>query len=164
VPAVVSDTGPLHYLLIIGHIDILPRLYGEVIVPATVAGELRHSRAPAVARAWAERPPTWLLVHPDPADNSALPAELDAGERAAIALALATGAELLLADDRAARNAARAFGLGTVGTIGILDLAARRRLLDLPAAVAALRGSNFRCSPVLFDALLEADRARRGEG
>lgn len=48
---VVADTGPLHYLILIGQIDLLPRLFGAVAVPITVAGELRHPGAPVAVRA-----------------------------------------------------------------------------------------------------------------
>jgi predicted nucleic acid-binding protein len=57
--------------------------------------------------------------------------------------------------------AARDHGLETVGTIGLLDLAAQRGLIDLQPAFAALRATNFRHPPALLDALLAADRARR---
>jgi len=44
---VVADTGPLHYLILINHAELLHRLYGEVVVPDAVATELasrRHQR------------------------------------------------------------------------------------------------------------------------
>jgi predicted nucleic acid-binding protein len=160
VRVVVADTGPLHYLVLIGQIDVLPRLFTSVAVPEAVAAELRHYKAPTEVRAWISRPPSWLAVHADPAEPLSLP--LDPGERAAIALALRLGAELLLVDDRAGAAAARDRGLEATGTIGILARAAQRRLLDLPAAVAALRSTNFYCSPTLLDALLADWRKERG--
>lgn len=158
VPAVIADTGPLHYLVLIGHIAVLPRLFGAVAVPATVIDELRHPNAPAAIRAWADTPPPWLTVHPDPAALAAELRRLDPGELAAIALAQILGAELLLIDDRAGTVAARGLGLETVGTVGLLTRAAGARLLDLPAAVAALRATNFRYPATLFDALLAEHR------
>ncbi len=41
---VVADTSPIFYLLSIGHIDLLPRLFGKVIVPDAVHKELLPSR------------------------------------------------------------------------------------------------------------------------
>lgn len=35
---VVADAGPLHYLVLIGAVDVLPTLYSRVLVPETVAG------------------------------------------------------------------------------------------------------------------------------
>ncbi len=159
--AVIADTGPLHYLVLIGHIDVLPRLFGAVVVPVTVIDELRHPNAPAEVRAWVDAHPSWLTVYPDPA---ALPAglrRLDPGELVAIALAKMLGAGLLLIDDRAGTTAARGLGLETVGTVGVLTRAAGAGLLDLPAAVTALRTTNFRSPVALFDALLDDHRRRR---
>jgi predicted nucleic acid-binding protein len=49
---VVADTSPIFYLLSIGHIDILPRLFGKVSVPDAVHQELCHPAAPPVVRDW----------------------------------------------------------------------------------------------------------------
>jgi predicted nucleic acid-binding protein len=159
---VVADTGPLRYLVLIGHADVLPRLFGAVSIPAAVADELRHPNAPDVVRAWAADPPPWLSVHPDPPEPAMDLQQLDPGERAAIALAHALGAGLLLMDDRAGVAAARVQGFRVTGTLGVLADAAAESLLDLAAAFAALRGTSFYAPPVLFDTLLAENRARRG--
>jgi hypothetical protein len=36
VQLVVADTGPINYLILIGHIDVLPALFQRVILPAVV--------------------------------------------------------------------------------------------------------------------------------
>jgi predicted nucleic acid-binding protein len=59
---VIADTSPINYLLLIGHIDIIPALFDRVTVPATVAKELRHPKAPAVVRTWIADPPGWVEV------------------------------------------------------------------------------------------------------
>jgi predicted nucleic acid-binding protein len=61
--------------------------------------------------------------------TNAAAAALDDGERAAIALAVAIGAELILMDDRAGVAVAYQKGLTVTGTLGVLDLAARRGLI-----------------------------------
>ena len=43
---VVADTGPLNYLVQINAVDLLPKLFGRIIVPAAVHDELRHPRTP----------------------------------------------------------------------------------------------------------------------
>ncbi len=139
---VIADTGRLHYLILIGQIDVLPRLFGAVAVPATVAGELRHPGAPDAVRAWAASPSPWFAVHDDPPEPASL-RRLDPGERAAIALAHALGAGLLLIDDRAGAAAARGEGFRVTGTIGVLVATAGQGLLQLDAAFAALRATNI---------------------
>ncbi len=47
---IVSDTSPLNYLSLIGHLDVLPAIYGEVLIPPAVASELTHSTAPESVR------------------------------------------------------------------------------------------------------------------
>lgn len=154
--AVVADTGPLHYLVLIGHIDVLAPLFGTVAAPAAVAGELRHLNAPAAVRAWAAAPPPWFAVHPDSVELPAPLRRLDPGERSAIALAEALDVGLLLIDERVGTAAARSRGLETVGTVGLLSRAAKAGLLEL--AVAALRATNFRYPAALFEALLAEHR------
>jgi hypothetical protein len=57
---VIADTSPINYLLLIGHIDILPALFEKVILPAAVWEELKHPKAPAAVRNWVGNPPLWV--------------------------------------------------------------------------------------------------------
>ena len=86
---VVADTGPLHYLILISRIDILPTLFETVFIPSVVRDELAHAEAPAAVQKWIIHPPAWLEVRQgmtaDYTDAAWL--ALDAGEKAAIALA-----------------------------------------------------------------------------
>lgn len=158
----VADTGPLNYLVLIGEIGIIAILVDEVLIPSEVRDELDHLRTPAPVQAWITAPPPWLRVQPSlPADTDLGLAQLDPGERAAIALATTVGADAVLVDDRAGVAAARARGLEAIGTLGLLQRAARRGLLDLPSALARLVTTNFRVRQELLDALLAENRIRR---
>jgi predicted nucleic acid-binding protein len=64
-------------------------------------------------------------------------------------------------DEREGVEEARRLGLVVTGTIGVLDRAAERDLIDLESAVASLRQTNFRIDPSLLDRLLAADRLRK---
>ena len=79
---VVADTGPLRYLLAIGHIGILPQLFETISIPTAVHDELRHPSAPALVRHWAATPPPWLKVLPVTPTNDPALQILDPGERA----------------------------------------------------------------------------------
>ena len=96
-PGVVADTGPLNYLVQRDAGDILPKLFDKIIVPVAVHDELTHLRAPAPVQAWAESPPTWLEVRPNPLVARAVmtPRSLEDGEYAAIALAREIDADLI---------------------------------------------------------------------
>jgi predicted nucleic acid-binding protein len=41
---VVADTTPVNYSILIGAIDVLPKLYGRVVIPPAVHEELLRSR------------------------------------------------------------------------------------------------------------------------
>ncbi len=41
---VVADTSPINYLVLIGHIEILPHFYGRILVPPAVWEELQDMR------------------------------------------------------------------------------------------------------------------------
>jgi predicted nucleic acid-binding protein len=161
---VVADTGPLNYLVLIGASDILPKLFATIAVPDAVCAELRHPRTPASVRAWAMQPPPWIDVRPVPAaafDDPALGA-LGAGEQAALVLARAIHADLILMDDRAGVVTARNLRLSVIGTLGVLDLAAHRGLLDLDEAFTRLTATNFRYRPEIMEALLTQHRKGGG--
>jgi len=158
----VADTGPLNYLLLIGHIGVVPQLFDHVCIPTAVRDELNDPMTPTVVRAWIAAPPNWLSVMSAPAHVDPTLDDLDDGEQAAIALASATKADLLLMDERAGVAAARAQGVQVTGTLGVLDRAALRGFIDLPTAFAALRTTSFHVNQQLLDALLAEDRRRRG--
>jgi len=59
---VIADTTPLHYLVLLNHADILRELYGRVIIPEAVFGELQVDRTPATVKQWIASCPDWLEV------------------------------------------------------------------------------------------------------
>jgi predicted nucleic acid-binding protein len=89
---------------------------------------------------------------------------LDVGERDAILLALEIKADLVLMDEREGVEEATRLGLTVTGTLGVLDRAAEKGLLDLPDVLSRLRVTNFRVSPTLLDRLLADDARRKGKG
>jgi predicted nucleic acid-binding protein len=154
VQLIVADTSPLVYLVLIDHIEILPGLFETVLVPEAVYAEICHPLAPAPIRAWAAAPPLWLEVKHVPAAAGERLPSLDAGEREAILLALSIHADLVLMDERKGTQAAIDRGLDVTGTLGVLQRAARRRLLDLPEAFERLKRTNFRYRQDVMDRLL----------
>jgi predicted nucleic acid-binding protein len=155
---VVADTSPICYLILIGEIELLARLFDRLVVPKEVVAELLHEDAPETVRNWARSLPSWVLVKDvEPATGLE---KLQSGERAAIFLAESVAADLVLLDEKAARRVATDRGLRVTGLLGVLSEAASRGLVDLAAAIDRLRTTNFRCSAALLKATLDRFASR----
>ena len=160
---VVADATPLHYLILIGAIQVLPRIFEKILVPSEVRDELICEGAPPTVRSWMQQPQKWLevLAMPANAANDSSLQALDSGERAAIVLAESLSTDLLLIDDPAGALLAQRRGLAVTGTLGVLDLASRSGLLHLHDAFMRLQKTNFRYPPSLMEMLLEEERKRK---
>lgn len=152
---IVSDTSPINYLILIGQIDRLYDLYRRVIVPSSVLRELQAPETPPAVHSWLTQLPDWLEIVSLSTSADPNLDYLGEGERDAILLADELGADGLLIDDRDGRIEAQGRGLRVIGTLGVLAAAAEKRLLNLPEAVERLKGTTFRASPRLYDALLK---------
>jgi len=151
---VVADTSPLNYLIRLGHPNVLPEIYGRVLVPPAVLIELQHPDAPSEVRAWASAPPAWLEERQVQQIDGSLAAELGAGEREAISLALEAKADVLLIDERAGRREAEARHIEVAGTLAVLLQASVRGYFDFPEALKQLRQYGFRVSGAIESAML----------
>jgi predicted nucleic acid-binding protein len=157
---VVADTSPINYLVLIGQINLLPELYGRILVPPAVWAELHSPRTPPAVQALMSQTPEWLVMctltsEPDPSLSS-----LDEGEREAIALAEQVNAGRLIVDESLARNAATRRNLETIGTLGVLRRAAILGLISLPEALSRIQQTSFFAAPALIQSLLEEDAKR----
>ena len=151
----VADTSPLCYLILIGEIELLPKLFNQVLAPRAVIDELRHADAPEAVRCWASNAPSWLSVKAGGSLQSLGLEKLQAGELAAILLAESIKADILLLDEKAARRIAAGRGFRVTGTLGILGEAAARGLVKMTPAIDRLRLTNFRASPALLKATMD---------
>ena len=161
---VVADTSPLNYLALIELIDVLPRLYGRVVIPHEVLSELTDPDAPSRVLEWARSLPDWIDVRHVPAAEDPALSHLDPGERSAIVVAQSEAAVLLLIDEAAGRLEAIRRGISNTGTLGVLRAAALAGIVDLPSALARLLATNFRVSTVLAEDLLAEDAERKHQG
>jgi predicted nucleic acid-binding protein len=152
---VVADASPLRYLVLIDEVEILSGIYGCVLIPPAVKKELTQPRTPEVVRRWIVESPKWLEVRTPRPPQPEFPATLGAGEQEAIVLAEQARADALLIDDWAGRQEAKRRKLNVVGTLRILSSAAEEGLIDLPAAIARLRMTNFRASEELIQFMLD---------
>ncbi len=154
---VVSDTSPVLNLARIGRLQLLPMLYGQVLLPSAVFEELVASRQdlpPAIDLA-AE---PWLIVASANARARVqeLLEYLDPGEAEAIVLAVERRADLLLMDERRGRRTATAAGLRVTGLLGVVAEAKRAGLIDLgkPVIDELVEIARFWIGPDLYAEVL----------
>ncbi len=147
---VVADTSPVRYLILIGEIELVPKLYGRVLIPSAVFAELRASASPEPVRKFTEDGPEWLEIATlsQPIENDLLRI-LHLGESEAIQLATEIKADLLLIDEKRGRAVAVDRGLEIIGTIGVLLSAHRKGLVDLEESISKLQGTDFYMSSEL---------------
>jgi predicted nucleic acid-binding protein len=110
---VVSDTSAITALLQVSQIDLLEKLFHEILIPEAVRDELlkNHSSLPS-------------YLHFEQVRNLAevkrLLVEIDPGEAEAIVLAKERHADILLIDELKGRRVAEREGLRFVGLMGVL--------------------------------------------
>lgn len=128
---VVSDTSVILNLCLIGLEELLPELFGTIVAPSDVVFEF--DRLAQTDRRFHD------LVFPSFVERSKpgpiLPSltaikRLQAGEIAALSLAVHRKADAVLMDELAGRTAAVALGLKPIGLLGILLEAKERGLIS----------------------------------
>ncbi len=149
----IADTGPVIALHAVGLLAVLCARFREVRVPLSVWSELTALPGAPEPRALAALP--CVRIVPDVDDVPADVARLGAGERQALALAIAVRGTVVLIDDGAARRVARSRGLPHVGTVGLIALA---KAVGLCASARApfqhLLDGDFRVDRAIIDAVL----------
>lgn len=147
---VVADTSIFLNLAFIRREGLLSALYAEVVAPPVVRDEFllavqRYARFQGLVF------PSWVRLQTPmgPLSTFAPWARLDAGESAAIALAVELNADLVLVDEAKGRAVAQRLGLRSAGLLAVLLDA---KALGRVAAVAPLldeleQGALFWLSP-----------------
>ena len=134
-----------------------------MIIPEAVWRELQAPKTPSPVLHWIAHPPSWLEVRQVSVPNDPALAQLDAGEREAIALAEMLRANALILDDKAARREAERRHLPVIGTARVLDDAAEAGLLSLPQTLQQLREAGFYLDAKLVQYLLDRQGRRTSQ-
>lgn len=118
---VVSDTSPVSSLYIIGQLQLLPAIFGRIIIPEQVWTELLVLESDFGYDLSIFKTASWLdiRVADDITEVARLHRFLDAGESEAIVLAKELHADYLLIDELEGREAAIQEGLKTIGVLGV---------------------------------------------
>lgn len=128
---VVSDTSPIRALAGLGLVEILARLFQQILVPPGVVNELLRPSARFQPLRLADFPFLIVRAPTDIERVGELRRSLDEGESEAIALAIETRADWLLIDERDGARMADALGLRSFGVLGVLIRAKQRGLVPV---------------------------------
>ena len=117
---VISNTSPIFYLHRLRRLDLLQKLYQEIIVPKAVVAELEAGR-----RQGEDVPEIdsyeWIKIRAIRSPQIlGLSTDFGPGETEVLALALEESDSLVIIDEKLARRIARLRGLRVTGTAGVL--------------------------------------------
>ena len=125
---VICNTTPLISLSAIDSLFLLETIYTSVIVPEAVSEEInqggRINVPDLTSFNWIEIIPNILTF------EERLLFQLDYGERQVILNAIKLQADLVLLDDKVARNIAEYLGINVKGTLGVLVEAKRKNIIS----------------------------------
>jgi len=156
---VVVNSTPLIILCKIGRLDILEKIYGEIVIPLAVFVEVTAKEDSACRQI---REKEWIHVEyiSDQSDKKMYRAKLHDGEVEVMILAQKPKqADLVIIDDNAAKKTAKYLGLTVTGTIGVLIRAKRAGVIEKVAPlIARMKQEGFYISKELeWMALEQAD-------
>ena len=149
---VFCNTTPFIALASIDRLDLLGRILAEVSVAEAVVEECARGGPIPVP---CLRTLPWVKVYSDlPLGDGSPVLDLDWGEQQTILLARHHRAELVVIDERRARNLAEYLGLRVTGTLGLLAKAKVSGLIpSFRAAAAAMHDQGLYFSQGLIDRL-----------
>jgi predicted nucleic acid-binding protein len=155
---VVSDATPIISLAKIDMLDIMGRLYDEVLLPKAVYDEVCRNQTFAEEAAAIQKC-TFMNVKTVNREQSVKllrASGLDLGESEAIVLADSLPDALLLMDERKGRQIALNMGIQIIGTLGILLHAKKIGLIPrIKPLLDSLLKANIRISESLYYSILE---------
>ena len=154
---VVSNTSPIVNLAAIGHLHLLPALFGSITIPEAVHHEIVVAGA-GQPGADEVRSAEWTAIKSvrDQRLVRVLEADVHRGEAEALALAVELEADWVLLDEQAARRLAYSLGLNYTGLLGVLERAKAKGMIPAvrPLMDALRYTAGFWIGPVLYTHVL----------
>jgi len=152
---VVSNTTPLISLLSIGKLTLLKELYGHIIVPYAVFMEIEQGKDKAFYADLSKI--DWIEIKKveNPYSVRYL-SDLDEGEAEVIILANELKADLVLLDEKLARNFAQRLSITFTGTLGMLLKAKQQGLIkSVGQCIVKMEMNGIWFSDSLIDVVLK---------
>ena len=158
---IISDTTPIISLLKADQLDLLEKLFHEVVIPKAVYSELiSNIKFQDEAQVIKKCPFIFVeeVIDTKSVDIFRRVTGLDAGESEAIVMADEKKADLLLMDERKGRIVAKQMGLTITDTVGILLQSFDEEFLnadEIRESISKLKECGIRISDSLYDLILE---------
>lgn len=124
---VVTDSSPLISLAVLDLLELVNVLFTEIIVPSEVFQEIEASKDKRESAKIKEFIKDRIR---SPKSIKPLKDKLGKGETEAINLSLEMNVDLLIIDDKRARNAAESYNIKCIGTLGLLTLAKKKGFIE----------------------------------
>lgn len=142
---IVSDTSCLILFYKIGELELLRKVFGEIIITETVSKEFKRAI------------PKWIqIINPSTNLHFGLQGFLDPGEATSISLAVEYKGSLLIIDESKGRRVAKELGIAISGSLGILVTAKKRGIIDsVKPIIERITQTNFRLSDKLIRKVLQ---------
>lgn len=127
-PEIVSNTTPLISLMKISQLEILKKIYSEIVIPEAVYKEIEAGKHKEFYRDLSKI--DWIKIRSIKNKRSInYFLDLDAGEAEAIIIASEIGADLIILDEKLGRYHAKHAGIKVTGTLGVLVKAKKMGLV-----------------------------------
>jgi predicted nucleic acid-binding protein len=117
---VISNASPLVALSRIARLDIFQQMFGSLLIPPAVKQEVVTDCLHVDEKTYLEQALNSFIHTRKPTHNQVFSRNIGAGERGVLNLALGMPPDVLLLDDRKARNEARELGFTPTFTSDIL--------------------------------------------
>jgi predicted nucleic acid-binding protein len=134
---IISDTSCFIVLTNINEMNLLQKVYGNVITTEIIAAEFGQPL------------PEWVKIRQvnDKNLQRVLEMQIDKGEASAIALAIETPYSTVIIDDQKARKIAERLGMNITGTIGVIIKAKERGIIPaIRPYIEKIRSTTFHLS------------------
>ncbi len=143
---IISDTSVLILLQNIGKLDILCKIYGNIIITPEVSQEFSEQLPECIK----------IISVKDKKYQDFLETQVDQGEASTIALAKEFNNPLLLLDDLKARKLAHQLKLNFTGTLGIIHKAKQKGIINkVKPIIDNLLKHNFHISELIVEEFLK---------
>ena len=150
----VINASPIIFLVKLGLIHHIPNLFEELIIPFGVQNEILRKKDEV--QKWVSEKGKIYIIKVEDITSYITAWDLGQGETEVIAFAKYSKDCIAALDDKSARNCAYSLGIPVIGTIGLILLMGKRKMLNnVEYYLKRLRSLGYRINDDLFHYAIE---------